>query len=248
MRFDGKTVLVTGGAVRVGAAIVRAFAAAGASLVVHCRNSRADAEALIARLPGGGHRVVEADLERPDAADVLFGRIDGPVDVLINNASCYGRFESVLSGGMSEDLRYFQINYLTPVALMRLFALRRRTLNGDGAIINLLDQEVAASAPHGGAYSHSRRALRDATMEFARELAPSVRVNAIAPGPVLPPPWLPPDGRMEKTLSGVPLGRPVEMSDLTSAVLFLAGNRSVTGSILLVDCGQHLGTRRSGRQ
>ncbi len=240
MRFDGKTVLITGGAVRVGAAVARAFAAAGATLVVHCRQSRAAAEALAAELPGTGHRIVEADLEKPGAAAALFHQIEGPVDILINNASRYRRFESVLADGEEEDRRFFKVNYLAPVALMREFATRLRPTAGEGAIINLLDQEIHAAVPHGGAYAHSRRALRDATLEFARELAPRIRVNGLAPGPVLPPPWLPAGGRMEKTLQRVPLGRPVALTDLTEAVLFLAGNRSITGTILLVDCGQHL--------
>ena len=241
MRFDGKTVLVTGGAVRVGAAVARAFAAEGAALIVHCRYSRAAAEALVAELPGRNHRIVEADLEKPGAAETLFRQIEGPVDILINNASRYRRFESVLKDSEEEDRRFFQVNYLAPVALMREFAVRRQTLSGEGAIVNLLDQEVDAVVPHGGAYAHSRRALRGATLEFARELAPRIRVNGIAPGPVLPPPWLPPGGHMEKTLQRVPLARPVALTDLVEAVLFLAGNRSVTGTILLVDCGQHLG-------
>ena len=93
---------------------------------------------------------------------------------------------------------------------------------------------------HGGAYALSRRALADATLELARELGPrNLRVNAVAPGPVLPPPWLP-DGKMAKTIPTLPLRRKVELDDLTSAVLFLCRNDSITGQILCVDCGQSL--------
>ena len=135
MRFDGKTVLVTGGAVRVGAAVARAFAAEGAALIVHCRYSRAAAEALVAELPGRNHRIVEADLEKPGAAETLFRQIEGPVDILINNASRYRRFESVLKDSEEEDRRFFQVNYLAPVALMAFCPLII-AMNGEARLLS----------------------------------------------------------------------------------------------------------------
>ena len=86
-----------------------------------------------------------------------------------------------------------------------------------------------------------RRALAEATLELARELGPrNLRFNAVAPGPVLPPVGLE-HSKMEKTLPTLPLRRKVELSDLAEAVLFLCRNDSITGEILRVDCGQHLG-------
>ena len=82
--------------------------------------------------------------------------------------------------------------------------------------------------------------LADATLELAAELGPlNIRVNAVAPGPVIPPPEFAANG-MKKTLPTLPLRRKVELDDLTNAVLFLVGNRSITGVFLPVDCGQHL--------
>lgn len=235
MKLNHQRVLITGGAVRVGAALARGFAAAGAHVVVHCRNSRAEAETLVRELPGGGHQVVTADLARPDAADAIFDRIGEPVTILVNNASCYRRERDVLNAAAERD--YFDVNYFAPLALIRRFAAQSGV--PAGAVVNLLDQEIGRTAPRGGAYIHSRRALADATLELAKALAPRIRVNAVAPGPVLPPVWLP-ESRMAKTLPEVPLGRQVALDDLVSAVLFLAANDSITGDILFVDGGQHL--------
>ena len=237
--FTGKTVLVTGGAVRVGAALARAFDRAGATVVIHCRHSVAAGEALLRELSDRPHRLLALDFGDPAQADHLFDVVGVTVDILVNNASRYGRFSSVLAEDTAGFQAFFQVNLFAPVSLMRQFA-RQLPTTADGAVVNVLDQETAHAVPNGGAYALSRRALRDATLEFARELAPRIRVNGVAPGPVLPPVWLP-ESRMEKTLRRVPLGRPVGLDDLADAVLFLAGNRSVTGEIFGVDGGQHLG-------
>ena len=236
MKIAGKRVLVTGGAVRVGAGLVRAFAEAGADVLIHCRNSRAQAEALAASLPNPSrHRVLAADLALPGEAERLF-RQAGRVDILVNNASLFRLKELADSDEMS-DRAHFEVNFWSPLTLMKLFA--RQGLS-EGAVINLLDQEVVHGSARGGAYALSRRALADATLEFARELGPrNLRFNAVAPGPVLPPAWLP-GGKMEKTLPTLPLRRKVGLADLAEAVLFLCRNDSITGEILCVDCGQHL--------
>ncbi len=235
MNFQGKTVLVTGGAKRIGAAIVRKFAEAGAHVVIHCRNSRREAEALLAQLPGEGHRILTADLALPGAAAALF-RQAGRVDVLINNASLYRR--SLLSeGDEADDREHFEVNFWSPLSLMRCFAAQELE---EGAVVNLLDQELGGASPEGGAYAISRRALADATRAMARECGTrNLRFNAIAPGPVLPPVGME-SGKMEKTLPTVPLRRPVAVADLAETVLFLAGNDSATGEIMYLDGGQHL--------
>lgn len=236
MNIAGKTVLVTGGARRVGAELVRAFASAGAEIRLHVRHSRAEADELIASLPHPELcRVVSADLAVPGEAAKLFASC-GKVDILVNNASMFG--PDVLSDGSEAyDREHFEVNFWSPLALMRAFAAQDLA---EGAIVNLLDQEVTAVSARGGAYALSRRALADATLELARELGPrNLRVNGVAPGPVLPPAWLP-GGKMEKTIPTLPLRRKVGLDDLAEAVLFLCRNDSVTGEILRVDCGQHL--------
>ena len=229
MQFAGKHVLVTGGAVRVGAAVVRAFAASGARVTIHCRNNFAAAEALAAETGGNVER---ADFSSGAAgAAELWEKLDLPVDLLVNNASCYRRPEG-------ERGFYDKVNYEAPVELMRRFAAQELH---EGAVVNFLDQAVLSSAPTEEAcYLDSRRKLARATVEFAREFAgKNLRFNAVAPGPVLPPVGLE-NSRMEKTLRSIPLRRPVALDDLVEAVLFLAGCDSVTGAILPVDCGAHI--------
>ncbi|WP_294478998.1 SDR family oxidoreductase [uncultured Victivallis sp.] len=237
MRIDGKTVLVTGGARRVGANIVRAFAAEEADIILHVRHSREEAAELAASLPRPERcRILMADFAIPGAAAKLFAEC-GQVDILVNNASMF-ETDELVSGNEAHDREQFEVNFWSPLALMRAFAAQE--LPEGGAIVNLLDQEVTHRSAHGGAYALSRRALADATLELARELGPrNLRVNAVAPGPVLPPPWLP-DGKMARTIPTLPLRRKVELDDLTAAVLFLCRNDSITGQILCVDCGQSL--------
>ncbi len=233
-----KRVLITGGARRIGGAIASACAAAGAEVIIHCFRSLREAEQLAAALPGSGHRIIQADLAEPDAAELIFSRLDRPVDVLINNASMYEPFAGAENENDELVRRYFQVNAFSPVSLMRLFAAQPGL--DSGAIVNILDQEVLGTVPERGAYSRSRRMLHDATLEYAKTLAPrNIRVNGIAPGPVLPPAWCP-GSCMAKVLQSVPLNRPVDLQDLVSAVLFMIENKSVTGAVLAVDCGQHL--------
>ncbi len=232
LELAGKHVLVTGGAVRVGAVIVRAFAAAGARVTIHCRNHAEAARKLAAEL-GAQHRVIVADLSSGAAgAAALWAALDAPADILVNNASCY-RLPEAQRG------LYDLVNHLAPVELMRRFAAQELT---EGAVVNLIDQAVLAAAPsEEETYLASRRKLAEATRKFAREFAAkNLRFNAVAPGPVLPPVGLE-HSKMEKTLRRVPLRRPVGVADLAAAVLFLAANDSITGALLPVDCGTALG-------
>ena len=233
MDFAGKHVLVTGGALRVGAALCRAFAAAGAQLTVHCRSSVTAADALAAELPGEGHTVVVADFTPGEAgAAELWSKLALPVDVLVNNASCY-RLPPDRSG------EYETVNHLAPRELMRRFAEQNLA---EGAVVNFLDQAVLnPNSAEDPVYVSSRRGLLDDTLDFARRYgAKNLRFNAVAPGPVIPPRGLE-NSKMLKTLKHVPLARPVALDDLVKAVLFLAGNDSITGAILPVDCGMHHG-------
>ena len=226
MQLTDKHVLVTGGAVRVGAAVVRAFAAAGSRVTIHCRNNSAAAENLAAEVGGA---VARADFSAGAAgAAELWEQLDAPVDVLVNNASCYRLPEA-------ERELYDRVNYEAPTELMRRFAAQDLA---EGAVVNFLDQAVLSAAPAEEArYLDSRRKLARATVEFARMFAAkNLRFNAVAPGPVLPPVGLE-NSKMEKTLQSIPLKRPVALDDLVAAVLFLAENSSITGAILPVDCG-----------
>lgn len=227
-----KRVLVTGGATRIGAAIGRDFVATGAMLVIHCRESK-DAAMAMAQELGNGVKVVTADFSCAAETAQLFDSIGAPVDILVNNASRYQPHPLLESDEAKDD---FEVNFFAPLELMRIFY---RQCRGDGVIINVLDQEIGQTRISSGSYGLSRKALLEATLAAAVEMAPAVRVNALALGPVMPPPGCE-HYTMEKTLRTVPLRRKVELEDVVAGCRFLATNNSITGQVLYIDGGQHL--------
>jgi len=227
MNIKAKRVLVTGGAVRIGRAVCEAFAEAGTQVVIHCNKSLEQAQELLSTLPGSGHQVVQCDLNSPAETANLVDRC-GQIDILINNASVY-----YLDKDDSKAKEQMQVNFSAPVSLMKQFAAQDLE---NGCIINFLDAKETESID---SYSKSKRALRDATLAAALEYAPKIRVNAIAPGPVLPPVGHKGPG-MQKVLKKVPLGKQVPLKDITDTCLFLIQNESLTGQIIYVDGGQHL--------
>jgi hypothetical protein len=237
--LGGKRVLITGAAERLGAAVARAFADCGAAVVVHCFRSEDAAAALAASLPPCPaplrHEVVSCDLADLDAVRRMAETV-GPVDFLVNNAAMWIRGDAP----QAELDRQEAVNHLAPCELIRLFAAIRPDGRGFSAV-NILDATVlACSAPH-SPYETSKAALLRDTFELARALAPHVRVNAVAPGPVFPPRELGSAG-MKRTPGTLPLKRPVDPIDVARAVVFLASAPSVTGAVLPVDCGQSLPT------
>lgn len=240
MDIKGKKVLVTGGAVRAGAALCRAFAAAGAEVVIHFNSSGDAAMNLLAELGGesAGHSVFHCDLSDISAAQKMIAELS-PLDILINNASVFER-RNISSESYEDAMRQFSVNFFAPVELMKSFASGACKSGLDEAVIvNILDQAIARNDSLSFSYSMSKKALAEATLNAALNFAPRIRVNAVAPGPMLPPPGLE-HLKMEKTLKTVPLGRSVTLDDFAAACIFLASNNSVTGEILYVDCGQSL--------
>ena len=232
MKIEGKCVLITGSAKRGGAELARIFANSGAAVILHCNNSVVEAEQLLSTLPGSGHRIIRADFSDEAEIDALIASA-GKFDILINNASIFFR------PGSKEDLNstalYHQINFLAPQKLLGSWAKQELS---EGCAVNILDQAVMK--PGSGGYWRSRYDLQQLTLELARTLGKrNLRVNAVAPGPMLPPYWKP-ESKMEKTLPTLPLPRPVEIGDFAKAVKFLCEADSITGAVLPVDCGQHL--------
>ena len=232
MKIKGKCVLITGSAKRGGAEVAKTFAANGAKVILHCNNSINEAEQLLPLLPGSGHRIIQADFAKMAEVDFLISEA-GTFDILVNNASIFFR------PGSPEDLKsaalYDQINFLAPKRLLEAWA--KQSL-AEACAVNILDQAVLKAGS--GGYWRSRFDLMLLTKELAKTLGKqNFRVNAVAPGPMLPPYWKP-DSKMEKTLPTLPLSRPVDVADFAQAVKFLCEADSITGAILPVDCGQHL--------
>lgn len=230
MELNGKRALVTGGAVRIGRKIVELLQAAGAEVVVHYSRSEAEARAL-------SPYVIDADLADPPAVSALMARVNqayGPVDMLINNASAFTK-DRLADATPERVLREFQINLFAPMELIRTFAAQTH----EGAVINLLDRRIRCNDADCAPYSITKKGLEELTKLAAVEYAPRIRVNAVAPGPVLPPP-----GRAAVSvhdLAGrVPLEQLPTVQAVAEAALFLLGAGATTGQVVFVDGGQHL--------
>jgi pteridine reductase len=238
----GKAALVTGGARRLGAAIARRLHAAGASVLIHYRDSEPDATKLVAELNAARAKSaakVKAELLAPIAPRALVGEALGAfgrLDVLVNNASAF--FPVPL--GQIEASHWEELvgsNLRAPLFISQEAApeLARR----EGAIINIVD--IHAERPLKGypLYSIAKAGLAALTRSLAIELAPHVRVNGVAPGAIA---W-PDDGQFdpgerERIVASTPLGRVGSPEDVAQAVHFLAVAPYVTGQILAVDGGR----------
>lgn len=240
-----KVALVTGAAKRLGAVMARALAGAGYSLVLHARHSMAEAEALQARLAATGAKaaVISGDLAVLSSLPALYEAACqpfGPPDLLINNASLFHQdsVETLDPAAFSANLA---VNLQAPVLLAALFA--KALPEGErGAIINIIDQRVLRPNPQFFSYTLAKSALYTATKTLAQALAPRIRVNGVGPGPTLPNIH---DGMagFEAEARGTLLGEAVAPEAIAEAVLYLAHARHVTGQMIAVDSGQHLGWR-----
>ena len=234
MDLKGATVLVTGGAIRFGAYLCRAFAARGAQLVVHYHKSAAEAEDLLQELGCNGHIAVCCDLADPVAAENMIREI--APDVLINNAASYDRAPLPAEAPESAIMQY-TVNALTPIRMLKTLSEVRG--ERETAAVNILDCAIAAVPAESFSYILSKKMLASATRMAARQCAPYLRVNGVAPGNMIPVKELAHLG-MRKTAERLPLKKAVDPADVASAAVFLAENSSLTGAVLFADCGQSL--------
>jgi pteridine reductase len=238
--ISGKTALVTGAAKRLGRAIALALAAEGADVVVHYRSSGAQAEHLVGEIARLGRRAwaLGADLADPAEVDGLFARARaaaGELDIIVNSASVF--HESAMADVAPREFQLdAQVNALAPYRLIQLLAARARA----GAVVNLLDARLVGYDPKHVAYVASKRTLFTLTRMAALAFAPLVRVNAVAPGLILPPPgaddaWLARVAPKEN-----PLGAHGTARGVCDAVVFLLRAAFVTGQVVYVDGGRNV--------
>ena len=238
-------VLVTGGARRVGHAIVRQLHAAGCTMAIHYRRSADEAEGLARELNGeraDSAATFAASLENDDAPLALvsavldtFGRLDG----LVNNASSfYPTPIGAATVAQWDDL--FATNARAPFFLAQAAAPALKA--SKGAIVNIVDIYAERPLAHHPIYSMAKAALGMLTQALARDLAPEVRVNAVAPGAILWPESGKPEEAAEALILKTPLARKGDPTDVADAVRWLLLDaRYTTGQILRVDGGRALG-------
>jgi NAD(P)-dependent dehydrogenase (short-subunit alcohol dehydrogenase family) len=233
MEFEGsRTAIVTGGAKRIGAEIVRALAADGWHVLIHHNRSAAEAEALAQEV--GDAALVKADLVDPEAAAVILDAAEAlpPLRLLVNNASLFAH-DDVRDFTAEGWAAHLDVNLRAPAFLSRDFAERA----GRGLIVNMLDAKLAAPNPDFFSYTVSKMGLAGLTELCARAFAPGIRVNAIAPSVTM---VSGPQSRenFEKVHGLNALRRGVDVSEIVAALRFIIASPSMTGQTILLDGGQ----------
>ena len=226
MNLENKKILVTGGARRVGKMFVEKLQSFGADVVVHYNTSKNEAEDL-------SKFVIQCDLSKPDSFPNLINEC-GPIDMLINNASIFSK-DKLIESNPAKVFKEFAVNFFSPFELTRQFAKQNR----DGIVLNILDRRILANEITCLPYCLSKKSLAEFTYAAALELAPRIRVNAIAPGPILAPDNQ--DFSTYKEKAGfIPLEKIPNPMDVIEAALYLINNESITGQVIYVDGGQNL--------
>ena len=246
MTLDGRVTLVTGGAIRVGRAIVQALAAEGATIAVHHHASTDEARALVTELRGRGRRVeaFRADLTDDAQLTALVADVErtlGPVEVLVNSAAGFTRAPFLETDGSMLDAEW-RLNARAPFLLTRAVAqgmVERR----EGVVVNVLDIGGALVPWRNySAYCMTKAAMYMLTQVLALELAPHVRVNGVAPGTVLPSDSIGAEERAQLR-SRIPLQRFGTAEDVAATVRFLiTGSDFITGEVIVVDGGRVRGS------
>jgi pteridine reductase len=236
-----KTVIVTGGAKRIGKAICKTFHTKGFDIICHYNSSRKEAEALAEELNNlrkNSCKLIKFNLNEINNYKNFINELitlSGSIDVLINNASAF----YATSLGESKEIDWENLhnsNLRGPYLISEL--LKEKLIKVSGNIINITDAMVIRGMKNYTIYSTAKGGLETLTRSLARELAPKVRVNGVAPGAIL----LPSDGSSneELLLSQIPLGRLGTEQDIASAAFHLCQNTYITGQILRVDGGRSL--------
>lgn len=242
MDLHGKVVLVTGGAIRVGKAISLELAAAGADIVVNYNSSAGPAEETVTEIQALGRRAIaqQADVSQGEQVQRLIDRTVselGRLDVLVNSASVWRRTPWAELDEEEWD-RQIAVDLKGPFLCARA-AAPHLAAHGDGAIVNIVDLSAFTPFPNFLPHSVAKAGLLNMTYSLAMELAPAVRVNAIAPGPVLPPPEYT-EQQLAASAKRTLLKRWGTPADVARAVRYLVEAEYVTGAVLPVDGGERL--------
>lgn len=247
------TALVTGGARRLGRAMVLELARHGHDVAIHCHGSEPEAEEVAAKARALGVRaqVFVADLLDFDQTAGLLPEVVaamGQLSVLVNNASLFDP-DTIHDASRASWDRHVDSNLRAPFFLSQAFAAQALPADRSGAeplaraqIVNMLDQRVLKPTPDFMTYALAKAGLWWLTRTMAQALAPDIRVNAIGPGPTLQGSrQSPEDFRQQR--AATPLQRGADETDVCAALTYLLAARSVTGQMICTDGGQHLNWR-----
>ena len=233
------SVLVTGAAKRIGKAICLSLSLRGFNIALHYHHSSNEAKTLSEEIRNNRVQceLFCCDLSNTKQTNELVSKVYkkfSDLNVLINNASI---FEPATIKSASHNLlrRHFAVNFDAPFILTSQFAKKCKK----GQIINILDTHVAHNTTQHATYLLSKKALGNLTKLSAVEFAPHIRVNAVAPGLILPPEQEDED-YLERLTKRVPLQRKGDVDQIAHAIHFLLSNPYITGETIFVDGGQHL--------
>ncbi len=236
--------LVTGGAVRVGAAIARTLASRGYRVAIHANTSLGKAQEFVNELADAGHTAAAfgADLRDEDATRAMIDRARrhfGRLDALVNSAAAWS--PTPLATTMADDVRrFFEVNTLAPFICCQHAGEIMMQQEQGGAIVNICDWAVERPYRNYSAYFTAKGAIPTLTRVFAVELAPKVRVNAVLPGPVAMPDSIS-EAERNRAVAGTLVRRAGNPQNVADAVVALLQNDFITGVCLPVDGGRTIG-------
>ena len=239
-----KTIFITGAAKRIGKEIALCFSEMGWNIIIHYNSSKNDAQVLADEINGTNPDsaiTVQGNLDvREDVEKVINEVRDAfpTIDLLINNASTF--YPTPIEDISEEHWdKLVGSNLKGPLFLIK--GLKDKLKESKGSIINITDTNLSKGVANYSIYSAAKAGLESITKGLARELAPDIKVNAIAPGAMLEPPdvtWT--EEQKNKVISSIPLNRMGSEKDISEAVKFLAKSNYITGQIIKVDGGRSL--------
>lgn len=239
-----KTILVTGGALRIGSEIVTSFAKIGWDIILHYRNSAEEAEKIKKNLEDAYETeifLVQGDLNADEDVQNLIDIVNKNyknLDALVNNASSFYNTEiGNLTNANWDDL--VGNNLKAPLFLIN--GLKDILMSASGSVINITDVNIDMGSPNYSIYTAAKGGLAAITKSLAKELAPNITVNAVAPGAILEPPgvtW--DDDKIKEVIKNIPLNRMGNEKDIANAVRFLVCAKYITGQTIRVDGGKSL--------
>ena len=239
-----KTIFITGAAKRIGKEIALCFSEMGWNIIIHYNSSKNDAQVLADEINGTNPDsaiTVQGNLDVKEDVEKVINEVRDAfptIDLLINNASTF--YPTPIEDISEEHWdKLVGSNLKGPLFLIK--GLKDKLKESKGAVINITDTNLSKGVANYSIYSAAKAGLESITKGLARELAPDIKVNAIAPGAMLEPPdvtWT--EEQKSKVISSIPLNRMGSEKDISEAVKFLAESNYITGQIIKVDGGRSL--------